>query len=227
MRLDKKNTQRLIDNLPSDVVDCMKNFPVVVAGGFCRSIMQNTPVKDIDCFLLRKDISFGGIDFCLSPICEHDLVIKYFYDYTYFSTDNAITLRKKYYKSYEYHDICVQFITRWKFCSVQEILNSFDYTNSQCALWFDPLAQEFVAECTEDFIDAVNSYKLVYTAPIRDEDSAGSFKRMLKFISMGWRIDTDNMAKVLARLDADPGSEHELEQTAVYRDKLIKVRAGY
>lgn len=186
--------------------------------------MQGTQVKDIDCFLLTPKFDILNLEVFTD---ENTIILEYFNDYPYLSTSNAITLSKKYYESYEYHDICVQFITRWKFSSVGEILNSFDYTNSQCALWYDTKSQEFVAECTQDFIDAVNNYKLVYTAPIRDEDSAGSFKRMLKFISMGWRIDTDNIAKVLARLDTDPGSEHEIEQTAVYRNKLVKVRAGY
>lgn len=178
--------------LPEDIHYCVRFIPrdlrkliidnrLMVAGGFVRSIISGEMVNDIDLFgpsvtTLRDVAGRLGDKWSIEPI----------------ETKNAITIAAPGRKT-------VQFITRWLFSDPDAVINSFDFTIAQAALFTDQ-SGEWNSRCSDRFYPDLAAKRLVYTSPVRNEDAGGSMLRVQKFVGRGYHISPANLALCMARL---------------------------
>lgn len=171
-RLPKKVAQLLIDRGPQ----------IFLAGGFIRSVIANEEVSDIDLFAPSADAAEAAI-----------LALKvagYGYpDADVIKTENAFTLPAR---------MPVQIIHRWVYDSPQACVRSFDFTVAAAAIWHADNLWHSMAH--ESFYADLAAKRLVYLAPVRNEDAGGSILRVLKFYQKGYRIPIPSLGAVIARL---------------------------
>lgn len=172
--------------VPAVLKKAMQSFPgkIYVAGGFIRSSIANEPINDVDVFVdsvsaahaLKRELSKGRD--------SRDKVVE---------TDNAITLTG--------FKPAIQIIHRWTFTHAKVLVESFDFTCCRAAIWCDS-AKGWHSLADDRFYPDLAAKRLVYCAPVRDEDAGGSALRVLKYYQKGYRIPLDSFAKVIARLVA-------------------------
>lgn len=183
---------------PKTLLAAMKKFgpDLIVAGGFIRACVTNEHINDIDCFCPSKDrareIALYLVDSDEKRVHE---------------TDNAFTLRG--------FRLPIQIIHRWTFATPEAAILSFDFTIARSAFWWRetaagytcvetgiavPPAGEWESICEERFYADLAGKRLIYCAPIRNEDAGGSLLRVLKFYQRGYRIPLDSLGEVIARL---------------------------
>lgn len=179
-----------VRRLPKDIRALLSKYhgTLFCGGGFIRAVVASETPSDIDLFGTSKDhltaiakelqATRGGADHCR---LHH--------------TKNAITA------------ICigrvtVQFITRWTFTNAAEVCASFDFTVCQAAIWRDggDKASPWASAIGEGFYRDLAARRLVYTAPVRDEEAGGSLLRAIKYIKRGYTIQIGSLAGVIARL---------------------------
>lgn len=170
----------VVSRLPKDVIDAMKsNSKLILAGGFIRACVANEKPADIDMFASTKEEA-GVIAGLLSAKRNRKPI----------TTDNAITIPGP--------GLALQFIHRWTFSSLDECIQSFDFTIASAAIAF--VEGKWVGKCHSDFYADLAGKRLVYLAPARNEDAGGSMLRVLKFYQRGYRIPLDSLGAVIARL---------------------------
>jgi hypothetical protein len=183
-KLTAQDLQFVVRRIPKDVRQIMTEHQVFLAGGFIRETISGGDVKDIDIFGQSKE-SLGIIAdaFALKREVKP------------FRTENAITV------------LCpprlpVQFITRWVFDSAGPLVESFDFTVCQAAVWFDRSLGLYSSAVSDDFYSDLAARRLVYTFPKRDEEAGGSMMRVKKFLKRGYNIQASSLAGVIARVAA-------------------------
>jgi hypothetical protein len=163
-----------------------------VAGGYIRACVSGDPINDIDVFCGSSNEAEAAALF----LVEGD-------EKRLWRSDNAITV-----KGYGHP---IQFIHRWTFDTPEQCIESFDFTIARAAFWWQPDGQELVrypnkvsgdwkSACDANFYPDLAGKRLVYCAPVRNEDAGGSLLRVLKFYQRGYRIPLDSMGAVIARL---------------------------
>jgi hypothetical protein len=171
-----------VKRLPKKLYDALKKRgnKVVVAGGYIRSCISNERINDIDLFcpnvheaeMMALSLTGTGIK-----------LIK---------TDNAYTI-------IGLRDI-IQIIHRWTFEKPEDIIPSFDFTVASSAFYWDIEKEEWKSVCDPSFYPDLAAKRLVYRAPIRNEDAGGSMLRVLKFYQRGYRIPLDSLGRVMGRM---------------------------
>jgi len=106
-------------------------------------------------------------------------------------SDNAITLITE-------NRATVQFITRWTFADGPSLVNSFDFTIVQAAVWWGKNGWESTTGA--GFYADLAARRLVYTHPVRVEEAGGSLLRVLKYVKKGYNIQPGSLGGVVARL---------------------------
>ena len=152
---------------------------VFLAGGFIRSCIANEPINDADFFCPTADTA-AACALSLSEGGKHRVVL----------TDNAHTVVLR--------PFTAQFIHRWTFDKPETCIESFDFTIAKAAIWFNGV--EWTSCVHERFYADMASKRLIYCAPVRNEDAGGSLLRVLKFYQRGYRIPLDSMGSAIARL---------------------------
>ncbi len=179
MRLYETDVKKVVDALPDDVRDFIKDHNITLAGGFIRAVLAGEEISDIDLFSeSEQEAKLLAEDFSAAAMLDA------------LETENAYTIRHPIYP--------VQFIHRWTFKNPNDLIASFDYTIAQAAIWHDGLDWRSVAANT--FLEDLHAKHLTYTAPDRHEDAGGSLLRMRKFLKRGYDISSYDMAKVIARM---------------------------
>lgn len=180
-QLYNEDVQRIVTSLPKDVVQLLKKNPgLFLAGGFIRARIAGELVNDIDIW--------GANDEQLNMVAQLFAAQR---QVRVMTTHNAHTILTR-------GQTPVQFITRWKFDEPEKCCESFDFTIASAAIWYDGV--QWRSYCHERFYRDLASKSLTYMSPVRNEDAGGSFMRLQKFISKGYRISPGNLAKVTARL---------------------------
>jgi len=172
----------VLSRLPKDVRSLMMDNKIFCGGGFIRSIIANEKVNDIDLFGESKD-SLSAIAYRFAS----DRKVKVH------ETDNALTLLCA-------PRLTVQFITRWVFDDAWKVSMSFDFTVCQAVIWYDGENKEWKSAISDSFYSDLAARRLVYTCPERNEDAGGSILRVRKFLSRGYNIQAQSLARVIARL---------------------------
>lgn len=188
----------VVSRLPKDVASLLKDARVVVGGGFIRETIAGQKPNDIDLF--GKDTE--TLKLAAKLIAEKR-------EARWFATDNAITVVAP-------NRMPLQFITRWLFETPQQVIESFDFTVCQAAIWFDHTTDRWCSAIGEDFYRDLAARRLTYTHPKRNEDAGGSLLRVRKFLARGYSIQTLSLAGVVARLamSVDWGKVHGDESQA-------------
>lgn len=180
---------------PRQLLAAMKKHgpSLMVAGGYIRACVTNEHVNDVDCFCPSKDVAFT----IAKELVEGD-------EKRIHETPNALTLRR--------FRMPIQFIYRWTFETPTDAILSFDFTIARAAFWWkiepqfagshsDKIADgKWETIIDERFYADVAGKRLIYCAPIRNEDAGGSLLRVLKFYQRGYRIPLDSLGAVLARM---------------------------
>lgn len=182
-RLKQDDVHWIAQKLPSAVIrqiwnESLPNF--VIAGGFVRDGICGEKPSDIDLFSPSKADAESSAA-ALSASIETKI----------HRTDNALTLTGK---------PRIQFITRWTFETIGDLIASFDYTIAMCCVWFSREENAWHGACHRDFYADLAAKRLVYTSPIRDEEAGGSMLRACKFLRRGYSISPEDMAAVMARV---------------------------
>jgi hypothetical protein len=158
---------------------------LVVAGGFIRACIAREPVNDVDVFTQTPADAQLFADL---------LAVKR--GHKPYTTENAHTIRGR--------GLPVQFIHRWTFEVIEQLIASFDFTIARAAIWFDkpepPGVQQLWGKVDPHFYADLAGRRLVYCSPTRKEEAGGSLLRVLKFYQRGYRIPLDSLGAVLGRL---------------------------
>lgn len=186
-RLSESDLELVVRRLPKDVRQLLLDNPgkLSVGGGFIRAVIANEDVSDIDFFGPDYDFLNG----CAKVIEDkrdkaHTRVLR---------TKNAITLATE-------NRLPLQFITRWKYDHPAEVAKEFDFTVCQAVVFVDPATRFFTSIIGDTFYQDLAAKRLVYTAPIRDEEAGGSMMRVIKYVKRGYRIQAGSLGAVIARV---------------------------
>jgi len=193
--LSADELRRCVTAFPASVRKALKTHKCCVAGGFVRDIVVecDTP-KDIDIFTTSKDAAAAiAVDLLeTAPYVRLNGTEKRIVE-----TGNAFTIVSG------YKEPAPQVIFRWVFDDMNKVIDAFDFTPSQAAIWWD--GEKFVSRCAPTFHNDAMTQTLVFTSP-KDNDPLGSVLRMMKFYRAGYVIDNENLSRVLADVCYDYGS---------------------
>ena len=205
--------KRMSNLLQEDIHQCVRFLPrdlrkliidnkLMVAGGFIRSIISGEMVNDIDLFgpsvTTLKDVAGRlGDKWGVEPT----------------ETKNAITVAAPGRKT-------VQFITRWLFSNPDAVVQSFDFTIAQAAI-FTAEPGEWDSRCSSRFYPDLAAKRLVYTSPARNEDAGGSMLRVQKFVGRGYHISPANLGLVMARIAERVRWDHPLVSDEMGKAKVF------
>lgn len=183
--LNPKQVNNLVSLLP-ELVRLqlhLKGPRICVAGGFILSNLTDSHVNDIDLFTTDKETALE----VATALAGKD---------GYIETKNAFTIIRA-------DNPTIQIIHRWTFAHPIEVIGSFDFTVSSAAFWWEPIAPDclghWASACHPTFYSDMFSKRLVYTSPIRLEQTGGSLLRILKFCKRGFDISAESLAAVVAR----------------------------
>lgn len=184
------------ERLPRDVRELLKTHGgrLFLGGGFIRAVIGQEEVGDIDLFGPDKETMRN----IAAGLCAQRPGSRLH------ETDNAITLLTP-------ERMPVQFITRWTFNDPRALIDSFDFTVCQAAVWRRPNGDWRTAIGERFYIDLAGK-RLFYTSPKREEEPGGSMLRVIKYVRRGYTIQVDSLGRVIARLAAkvkgDQGEEY-------------------
>lgn len=153
-----------------------------LAGGFVRAVIAGERPNDIDLF--------GSSEQLVSGIAK-DIALKR--KGRMFKTKNAFTILAP-------PRVPVQLIHRWTFVGPVDLVESFDFTIAQVAIWWE--GDQWHSFCSDRFYADLAARRLYYTAPIRVEEVGGSLLRMKKFLAAGYNIQTFSFGRFLARISS-------------------------
>lgn len=191
----------ILAHVPKDLREVMENCArkfgtldscaVFLAGGAIRSILSGEPPSDFDVFS-STPIYAGNMAEALLATREETGPPRASRRY---QTGNAITVLTP-------GRIPVQFISAWQYTDGHDLINDFDFTIAQAAVWpviTDYGGLEWTGYTSREFFHDLARKQLVYLSPVRKEHPGGSLLRMRKFLRRGYNISTDSMATLMAR----------------------------
>lgn len=207
--LTKTDVQYVLRRTPKDVRAMMRENPgkLFMGGGFIRETIAGAPPSDIDLFGTSKD----HVDALAALFAERRKTSKPH------KTNNAITVASP-------TRLPVQFIRRWTFDQADALVASFDFTVCQAAIWWMPDGWKSAAG--DGFYADLAARRLVYTAPVREEEPGGSMMRAVKFLRRGYVMQADSIAGVVDRLMSgvqDRGGFADVNRAAVITGLLREV----
>ena len=181
--------------LPEDVTRLLQHIRsgICVAGGFCRDAFLGESPKDVDIFGTSQMIVEEAIDWFGWNCKEYEAGVR---------TANSRTFKPR----YDHEVQPVQFVERCYYPTHAELIESFDWSVCQCAVYFtqEPHGDgHFEAICTNAFGEDIQAGKLHYTAPERDEDPGASILRMVKLTHRGFKPTEDSIARAIGRFAAE------------------------
>lgn len=204
-QLSHHDLLQCVRRLPVQVRNLLKERPdLMVAGGYIRACVAGEKVSDIDIMCPSKDAG-AACALLLSKAAGDAKIHK---------TDNALTVKLR--------PVPAQFITRWTFATPKDALASFDFTIACSAFWWD--GKKWCSATHPEFYADLAAKRLVYLAPVREEEAGGSMLRILKFYQRGYRIPLDSLGAVMARMVKELNFKH-LEDFA-HEARVGKVLTG-
>jgi hypothetical protein len=189
--LSQELLDKVVGSLPAFIHETLKKYPVTLAGGYIRAVVAGEEPKDWDLFV--------GTLSTAEMIVEDFQAIS---DQLVFKSPNAITFR------FADGGRPIQIITRWLYDKPEDVVASFDFTIAQAGIWWDGA---WCSCCADTFVVDTQLEQLVYTAPVRHEDCAGSLNRIFKFVKRGYSIDAHNLSAVVARVAYKTYQEYHIE----------------
>lgn len=210
MELTSTDLRYVVQRLPRDVRDLLTEHQgkLFLGGGFIRATVAGETPSDIDLFGPDKDLLDSIANILLSRRAVGSKIHR---------TKNAVTLLTP-------DRLPVQFITRWTFDTAQKLVQSFDFTVCQAAIWRSGKQSNSAwrsATGAGFYVDLAGR-RLVYTSPVRDEEAGGSMLRVIKYVKRGYSIQVSSLGAVIARLadkvDRSTGMETGQVITGILRE---------
>lgn len=189
--LTPNDVRYVVQRLPRDIRDLLSENAgrLFIGGGFIRATIAGEEPSDIDLF--GNDAAFlkTVAELLRSRRAPSNTNVKMH------TTNNAITLLTP-------DRLPVQFITRWTFQDAYRLVESFDFTVCQAAIWRsgNRINSEWRSATGDAFYIDLAGRRLVYTNPIREEEAGGSMLRVLKYVKRGYSIQVTSLGQVIARL---------------------------
>jgi hypothetical protein len=187
IRLTDNDLRFVVERLPRDIRDLLSQNPkrLYVGGGFVRSVVAGEAPSDVDIFGESPELleaAAGMLAARRGDTKTH-------------KSKNAITVLSP-------NRLPVQFITRWTFNSPDGLVNSFDFTVCQAAIWRTggQCNAAWASLVGDQFYIDLAGRRLVYTCPEREEEPGGSMLRVIKFVRRGYSIQVTSLGNVIARL---------------------------
>mgnify|MGYP001306427689 FL=1 len=210
MQFDPALAKQIAENLPAEVQSILKRFPtkLMVAGGFVRDFLTEARPKDVDIFAITKGVLEEAWEEFWARTEKYPFKKKTKNTVTFCSNDE---LPK------------VQFIDKCFYPTAQALIESFDFTICQSAIYWNGL--QWVGVCTEAFWTDICDWTAHYTAPQREEDPGASVLRMVKFARKGYEIPEDDIARVVGRFYAVLSGRPEDEAVEAVRRSFSRI--GY
>lgn len=183
----------VLSRTPRDIRSLLQDNQLFLAGGFIRATIAGEKPSDVDLLGPEKlALENHALKLCQD---RHGRSHK---------TDNAITVIAP-------PRMPVQFILRWTYSDPEKLINEFDFTIVQAAIWWepanppeDPITRKKLGRwrsmCSDHFYPDLSARRLRYTSPNRHEDAGGSMLRVIKYIKRGYTIQAPSLAGVIARL---------------------------
>lgn len=106
------------------------------------------------------------------------------------TTPNAITVVLD-------NGVNVQCILKESPRRVPDLLDTFDFTMSQAAIWWDSVTNDVGIYASPNWLFDVADKRLRYLSPCRDEAPGGSITRCIKFLQKGWTLAPDSLNLLL------------------------------
>lgn len=187
MDMHPDDIRYVVTRLPKDIRDLLTEHAgkLFVGGGFIRATIAGEEPSDIDLF--------GHDAAVLENIAA---ILKDRRDGArLYKSKNAITIITP-------NRMPVQFITRWAFDNAAALVDSFDFTVCQAAIWREgnKVNSAWLSAIGERFYLDLAGRRLVYTSPQREEEVGGSMLRVLKYVKRGYSIQVTSLGDVIARL---------------------------
>lgn len=194
-------TSNIVKKIPEDVKRLLMHFGsgLCIAGGFCRDAFIGEEPKDIDIFAVSDEL-----------MREATLWFNVHTDSYQLEKDslNSINFRPKHDFDPVYETLPpIQFVTRAHYHMHGELIQSFDWSICQIAVYWNTINEAWEGICTEKFGEDIQSGTLHYTAPERDEDPGASVLRMMRFTQRGWRPTEESIARCLGRFTSEVAGE--------------------
>ena len=188
MTLTANDLRYVVQRLPRDIRDLLTENAgrLYIGGGFIRATIAGEEPSDIDLF---------GDDPAFLKTVADLLKTRRAIGTKLHTTNNAITLLTP-------DRLPVQFITRWTFKNGYDLVNSFDFTVCQAAIWRagNKVNSEWMSSTGDGFYVDLAGRRLVYTSPVRDEEAGGSMLRVIKYVKRGYSIQVTSLGGVIGRL---------------------------
>jgi len=209
MELKKSDVKRIVGRLPECLKLLMASPPFIgkvsIAGGFIRSILANQDINDIDVFVSDLEVADKVCNFVMN-----NFAMNYLGNLRASYSENACTL---------FHaGIPIQIITKWLYKTPQEVIDDFDFTICQAAIYYHE-NDGFIGICDNDFYPSLYGKELIFTSPVGEHHPMGSLFRYLKFAKLGYYIESDSffslIAKAIKSLDikgADLSDEYKVAE---------------
>lgn len=208
---------RIVAQIPNDLIEEVKEKRLVIAGGFIRSILRGEPINDIDLFKVTDLSPVANFDTSdpFGPAIASDPIkaeaIQLSKDINvgvFFTTDNAIS-----FEVYGHTDanpsadhVKVQYIIKYTSDTVKALLQKFDFTNSMAAIWHNGIS--WVSMCHNDFYGAIGNSQLLFNKDFRG-DRVVLMKRFVKFTTSGWQYTIRDFAKIISAVSQEAVGLHE------------------
>lgn len=187
MQLIKNDIRHVVQRVPKDIREALTRNAgkLYIGGGFIRAVIAGEEPSDIDMF--SDDV--GRLEVIANDLANSRPGSRLH------KTKNAITLLTP-------DRMPVQFITRWTFDNPKDLVNSFDFTVCQAALWRTGIQvnSEWATSINDRFYIDLAGRNLVYTNPVREEEAGGSMLRVLKYVKRGYSIQVGSLADVMDRV---------------------------
>lgn len=200
VELKQEDLRKVLEALPLPVTRMLRMSGLFLAGGFIRAVVAEEKPSDIDIFSSSKEEAERWSSILASSLGKGR-----------HSTPNAITI--------SHPGGAIQFITRWLFSLSSDVIKSFDFTIAQAVVFYSKDAGAWLGYASDEFYPDTNGKILRYTSPTREEDAAGSLLRVNKFLSRGYSISDEDLAKVVARVGEAARLEKDKEVIAAVEER--------
>ena len=166
----------VLEQLPESIISLMEQYNIVLAGGFIRAVVAKEPPRDIDIFVMepteqeRKQVA--------------KQVIREVWDQPVHASLYAFTAEPSGMPP-------VQLVHYWPVDTPEDLLDRFDFTICEAAMWFDGSFPMPVGICSSMFMDDSYSKTIRYADPIREPGElnvADSIKRAFRFRDRGYTL---------------------------------------
>lgn len=205
--------RRAWERLPDRVQQVLREFEgSVVAGGYLRSCYLHEPVRDIDIFFKTVEDAIRATH----KIAQFELPRGYG-KYTVIITSFANTIMLD-------DGVVVQCVLRDSPPTVEGLLQTFDFSMAQAAIWWDHVTQEPKGFATPQWFGDVTRKQLRYLAPKREEAPGGSLRRCLRFLQQGWSISFQDVELLVQQFleKAMPALKNFDRLSTTERRKVVK-----